>query len=90
MTIFCDICKHQITSLKTDLEAQREVMEAMATHLMSTHKNEAAEIAQDCVCVGYMFIRKYMNIPATEKSLIATLDQAARSLLEVISQFSAA
>lgn len=86
MTLFCNLCGHQIHSAQGETNGQTFVIDWLMRHLAQQHKKESAELAARIAAVsGYLTVRLYARIPATEEELIRDLAEIERELFGIIS-----
>lgn len=86
MTVLCNLCGHQINSLRPGDKASASVIDQLMFHVSQHHKQDGAELAARIVAVsGYLAVRLYARIPATEDELIRGLADIERELFAVIS-----
>jgi hypothetical protein len=75
-------------SVKPDLAAQGELMEAMTDHLVSAHHKHASQLAKDMATLHmllgtYLLIKHYVRIPAEEKALLQSFQDNEQSLIDL-------
>lgn len=77
MTIYCQLCKHQINSrhdLPSDKSPESDCLESLSRHLVSRHPKQAAELKNDIdslplLLATYLLIKYFANIPPESASL---------------------
>lgn len=88
MTIFCAVCKRELSSLKAVDEAQKDVLEKMSKHLVADHPKEAKALAEDITMLPnllgtYMLVKKYVHVPAGEVELQKSIDENENCLIGI-------
>lgn len=88
MTLHCKLCHHVMHSVKPDLEAQSELMQAMMEHLGRQHPKDAKMLAEDMATLEsllatYLLIKHYIRIPAEEKTFRQTFADNEQALLNL-------
>lgn len=74
MTIYCKLCNHSVHSVKPDIEAQAEVVQALVEHLGRRHPHDAQMLAEDMEAIRallatYLLLKHFVRIPVEEKTL---------------------
>lgn len=92
MTIRCKVCKCAITSIGPPHQRETEqVMELMARHLVSRHKDKALTLKQDSTTLylllsTYLMITRYVDVPPAETVLLKAIQDGTQALLTLFAE----
>ena len=92
MTIHCKLCHFAIKNIGPPIQREIEqVMELMARHLVSKHKDKALTLKQDSTTLflllsTYLMITRYVDVPPTETVLLKAIEDGTQALLGLFAE----